>query len=166
MFEIRAPLLPSEILPRCRKRRRAALASQRDGIPALAEITPPTVNCRLLTASGLHWVLDLRGEIEAVVEYDARRPGLELVKVNSRVVCREGTFWGYNSHFRFTIPGTPATAELEVRATLWSAVTELRLRLDGITVFTCESTVESCSLPVPALTPAPNRAELPLPHRK
>lgn len=126
----------------------------------------PVVTAKLLNASGLHWVVQLSGQIEAVVEYDARRTGVEVVKVDSRVVCREGTMWGYNGHFAFTLPnhGNTTRAELEIRTSLWSAVTEFRLRLNGSTVFVCESDIDTCSLPVPARSPASSRAELPLPH--
>ncbi len=131
-------------------------------------LKPLEVEAVLLNASGLHWVIALRGDIEAVIEYDARRPGVELVKVDSRVVCREGTLRGYNGRFSFKLPGVlaPVPVELEIANSLWSAVTELRLEVAGVTVLACETNVETCALPVPAGSPAPHRAELPLPHEE
>lgn len=163
MPELRsAPPLP-EILPRCRKAYQAARRT-RTGLTRAESRPGPPLGCRLISASGLHWVLLLRGEIEAVLEYDARRLGLELVKIDSRVVCRESTFWGYNRHFAFTFPGTATPGELEVRTSLWSAVTTFDLWVSGVRVFQCETSIETCTLPVPASVPEIESAELPLPH--
>jgi hypothetical protein len=158
-------LLPSEtILPRCRRVKLLGLTPT--SIPA-ACIKPPRVDAVLVTATGLHWVIQLRGGVEAMIEYDARRPGVELVKVDHRVVCREGTLRGYNSRFSFTLPGhpMPTPVELEVRNSLWSAVTEFRIILAGETVFACRTDVETCSLPLPVEAPSMEPSELPLPHR-
>ena len=163
MFEVRTPLAKSEIMPRCRHKRSKAGSVDTVVLPARAA---PSVSAELLSCSGLHWSVQLHGDVEALVEYDARRVGVELVRVNSRVVCREGTFWGYNGRFRFTIPGAGSAAEMVIRTSLWSAVTEFLLRVDGVTVFACESEPERRSLPLPARCPASSRAELPLPHPK
>lgn len=90
-----------------------------------------------LHKEGAYWALRLSGAVNAVLEYDGRKVGREVVRLGEKVVAQASTFNGYNRCFELeaaTARG-PLPLVLEVRVSLWAAIESVTLRLAGRTIY-------------------------------
>jgi hypothetical protein len=133
----------------------------------------PPCEAEVIRNESLRWAVRLTGGVVGVVEYDGRGVGSETVRVDGWVVVRKGSFGGYCPRFDFTLPSTGGAvpACLEVRVSLWLAITALRLTV-GETVVHAEGAFRQAdrkaalrTLPIPARTPLPSAGRLPIPAR-
>ena len=122
-------------------------------------------------SDGYYYRIRLAGACDATVEYDARYVGCAVVRVNGRVVGRESSLSGYCPKFEFGLPAGQGSvpAVLEVRASLWSGILALRLRVGGTVLFAEDvyspeaSKNEAHCLPIPAPGPGSGMDGLPIP---
>ncbi len=129
----------------------------------------PRCTVELIESTGLRRVLKLAGSVNALLDYDVRALGREVLRVDGREVVRASPLLGYHPRFQFTLPGRRGRvpASLEVEVDLWNAITALRLRVGAWVVysegvFTGEG-VSRDALPIPSSSGREENAGLPHP---
>lgn len=139
---------------------------RRGGLPARAP-----VRVTALRKEGARWALRLSGTVNALLEYDGRRVGREVVLLNEVVVAQASTFNGYNRRFELQVAGVrgPLPLVLEVRVSLWAAIEAVTLRLEDQTLYyedtyrALEPTRPALPVPVDAAALAAHTLPRPLP---
>ena len=121
---------------------------RRGGLPPRAPVRVTAVR-----KEGARWALRLSGAVNALLEYDGRRVGREVVRLDEKVIAEASTFSGYNRRFELQVvtAGGKVPLVLEVRVSLWAAIEAVTLHLDGQALY-YEDTYR---IPEPARPPLP-----------
>jgi hypothetical protein len=120
----------------------------------------------LLEGEGLYRVLRLSGPVDALLEYDLRRHGHEIVRVNEVERWHGSTMRGYSRYLEVPLPARGRlTALIECRASLWGAITGFRVWIGDDLAYTEGHFAgeEHRALPIPAEEALPKNEGYPRP---
>jgi hypothetical protein len=135
-------------------------------MPRIYPIGEEECQVDLLEGEGLHRVFRLSGPVDALVEYDLRRHGHEIVRVNEIERWHGSTMRGYSRYLEVPLPARGRlTALIECRASLWGAITGFRVWVGDDLAYTEGHFPgeEHRSLPIPSEEALPRNEGYPRP---